>query len=315
MALALIWLVKLTNTHESNKSDLTGWLLGIGAFLWWGLAPIYFKAVDSVSAEEILAHRIAWCVPVTLLFMWILKKPLLLKSTLANRKILLGLITSTALISCNWFIFTWAVTNEKILATSLGYFINPIMSILLGVVFFAEKLSKLQWLAVVSVCAGVANQIINYGEFPWIALSLATTFALYGFIRKQLAIDSLNGLLIETLIALPFAAGYILWTLYTGNAEFFNAEISINILLLSGGFVTAIPLMMFAASAKKIPLNSIGFLQFIAPSLTFLLATQFYNEPLGQAQLLSFVFIWLGLALYLIKPLKQVMQRKATSKG
>ncbi|TQV72255.1 EamA family transporter RarD [Aliikangiella marina] len=297
----------------STKTETSGWLFGIGAFVAWGLVPIYFKAVESVSAEEILAHRIAWCVPVTLLLMILLRKKIEVIQVFKNKKVFLGLVASTALVSSNWYIFTWAVTNEQILATSLGYFINPIMSILLGVIFLSEKLSKLQWAAVGCATLGVVNQMINYGEVPWIALSLATTFGLYGFIRKQLAVDSLNGLLVETMIAFPVAAGYAIWVLINQQAMFLNASLNIDLLLVFGGFVTAVPLIWFAAAAKKIPLNSIGFLQFIAPSMSFTLATQLYNEPLGFEQFLSFAFIWLGLLLYLIKPIQQVFTKpKAT---
>lgn len=302
------------NTGQTVKPDMSGWFFGIGAFVFWGLIPIYFKAVDSVSAEEILAHRIAWCVPVTLFFIWILKKPLLVKQVFKNKKLLLGLATSTALVSCNWFVFTWAVTNDEILATSLGYFINPIMSIILGVIFFAEKLTKLQWGAVIAACIGVVNQIVNYGEFPWIALSLATSFALYGFIRKQLEIDSLNGLLVETMLAFPVAFGYILWILLNKEAMFFSQSTSLDLLLMLGGVVTAVPLIMFAVAARKIPLNSVGFLQFIAPSITFVLATQVYQEPLGSEQLLSFVFIWVGLAMYIVKPITMTFKNRTAKK-
>lgn len=293
----------------SQKPETAGWFFGIGAFVFWGLAPIYFKAVQIVSAEEILAHRIAWCVPVTLLLMWGLKKRIEFVKVIKDRKLFIGLISSTALISANWYIFTWAVTNNQILSTSLGYFINPIMSILLGVILLGERLTKLQWGAVLAVTLGVANQILNYGEVPWIALSLATSFALYGFIRKQLNVDSLNGLLVETSLALPVAGGYILWTIGTGQAMFLETGLAIDILLISGGLITSIPLIWFAAAAKKIPLNSIGFLQFIAPSLTFILATQFYDEPLGTSQLMSFVLIWVGLGLYLVKPVKNMLAR------
>ena len=146
----------------SNQSESSGWILGTSAFVLWGFIPIYFKFVSHVSAEEILAHRIAWCVPFTLIFMVLLKKRLLITSILKDRKLMLGLLASTALISCNWYVFTWAVTHEQILATSLGYFINPILSILLGVFFFQEKLSKLQWAAVVLAGVGVLNQIVYY---------------------------------------------------------------------------------------------------------------------------------------------------------
>jgi len=294
----------------NSKTDTSGWIFGISAFVIWGFIPFYFKSVSHVSAEEILAHRIGWCVPFTLLFMVVLKKRLLLKSIISDRKLLLGLLLSTLLIACNWYIFTWAVTHDKILATSLGYFINPILSILLGVFFFSERLSKFQWAAVGFVCIGVLNQIINYGEIPWIALTLATSFALYGFIRKKLEVDALNGLLVETLIASPFAFGFIIWQFSESGALFLNYSALTDILLISGGIITAVPLILFAAAAKRIPLNSVGFLQFIAPTLSFIIATQYYLEPLGREQLLSFIFIWIGLAMYLVKPFKAIFSRK-----
>jgi chloramphenicol-sensitive protein RarD len=294
----------------TEKNEATGWLFGIGAFVIWGLVPIYFKAMEDVSAHEILAHRIAWCVPFTLILMLIMGAKFNIKSVLHDKKLFWGLVTTTLFISLNWYVFTWAVTHEQILATSLGYFINPIMSIIAGVLFLNEKLTRLQWAAVVAVALGVINQIVNYGEIPWIALALATSFTVYGFIRKQLNIDSLNGLLIETSIALPFAVAYIGWTIAQQTSAFLTVSLSIDTLLISGGIVTAVPLIWFAAAARKIPLNSVGFLQFIAPSLSFILATQVYNEPLGQAQLISFALIWGGLALYLIKPIKQLLKTK-----
>jgi len=292
----------------TNKSELSGWLIGLAAFVWWGFAPIYFKAINHVSALEILAHRVMWSIPVTLLLMALLKKRIAILTILKNKKILLGLLASTLLISVNWFIFTWAVTNEQILATSLGYFINPVMSIVMGVIILGERLNKFQWAAVTCVVLGVVNQIVNYGEVPWIALSLATSFAIYGFIKKQLQIDSLNGFLVETTLAFPFAAGYIIWALVQGDALFLNTNISTDLLLMAGGIITAVPLIMFATSAKKIPLSGMGFMQFIAPSITFVLATQVYDEALSYEQLLSFIFIWVGLGLYLIKPIKDLFK-------
>lgn len=293
-----------------NKSELSGWLIALAAFIWWGLAPIYFKAITHVGALEILAHRIAWSIPVTLLLMMVLKKRVAIFEILKNRNLIITLLISTFLISINWLIFTWAVTNEQILATSLGYFINPIMSIVMGVIILGEKLGKLQWAAVFFVILGVANQIINYGEVPWIALSLATSFAIYGFIKKKIPVDSLNGFLVETTLALPFAIGYIIWTLLHDEALFLHAGSSTDLLLLAGGIITAVPLIMFSTAAKKIPLSGMGFLQFIAPSITFVLATQVYNEPLSSEQFLSFVFIWMGLGLYLVKPIQDQLKKR-----
>ncbi len=294
-----------------NDSSLSGWLIGLFAFVWWGLAPIYFKTIVHVSAMEILAHRIVWSIPVTLILMLVIKKRIALLTIIKDTKLLLGLLVSAMLISINWFIFTWAVTNEKILATSLGYFINPIMSILMGVIILGEKLTKIQWAAVSFVVMGVANQIFNFGEIPWIALSLATSFAIYGFIKKQLKVDPLNGFLLESSLALPFALGYVFWSLASDNAMFLNINISTDLLLLASGIITAVPLILFATAAKLIPLSGMGFLQFVAPSLTFALATQVYAEPLSIEQLMSFVFIWGGLALYLIKPISHQFNNRS----
>ncbi len=295
----------------NSKSENSGWVMGVAAFMWWGFVPVYFKALDTVPALEILAHRIVWCVPVTLVFMLLLRKRVALLKIIANRKLLLGLMASTALVSSNWFIFTWAVTHGQILPTSLGYFINPIFSILLGVIFLSEKLTRLQWAAVICAFLGVVNQVVNYGEVPWISLGLAVTFGLYGFIRKQLVVDSLNGLLVETVIALPIAAGYVLWLTFNQSSSFLQGSASVDWLLLCGGIVTAVPLILFAAAARKIPLNSMGFLQFLAPSITFIMATQYYNEPLGDKQFFSFALIWLGLALYLVRPVQRLFKRKS----
>lgn len=302
------------NNLTPNNSALAGWLMGLGAFIWWGLAPIYFKSVGHVSALEILAHRVAWSIPVTLLLMLVIKKRIAIFEILRNRKAFLGLLLSTILISINWFVFTWAVTNEQILATSLGYFINPIMSVVMGVIFLGERLAKLQWAAVAFAVIGVVNQVVNYGEIPWIALSLATSFAIYGFIKKQLQVDSINGFLVETAIAFPVAIGYIIWIGINGSALFVSSNDSTDALLALSGIITAVPLILFSMSAKKIPLSGLGFLQFIAPSITFVLATQVYNEPINFEQLMSFVFIWIGLGLYLIEPIRMQIKKGALRK-
>ena len=173
-----------------------------------------------------------------------------------------------------------------------------------------NPLTKLQWAAVLFVSIGVLNQILNYGEIPWIGLTVATTFALYGFVRKKLEVDSLNGLLVETALVFPIVFGYIIWQINQPGTLFLNQSLMSDVLLIGSGIITALPLIWFAASANKIPLNGIGFLQFIAPTISFILATQLYAEPLGSEQLISFSFIWFGILLYLIKPLRLVFARK-----
>ncbi len=276
-----------------------GYLAAIAAYIWWGLIPIYFKLLSHVDAMEILMHRIAWCVPTILIIMWLMKQPIAIAAIWRNRKLFWALVASTLLVSNNWFIFTWAVVNDRVLDTSLGYFINPLLSVLLGVLLLKERMSRLQWIAVALAGVGVANQIAVVGQVPWLSLALALTFGLYGLIRKQTPVDSMNGLLVETLIAFPVAAGFIGYWMWTSQAAFLNTNVATDISLAAGGLVTAVPLILFAIGARRLPLYAIGFLQFIAPTLTFMLAVLVYQEPFGWEKGITFGFIWLALAVYL----------------
>ncbi len=276
-----------------------GYLAAIAAYIWWGLIPIYFKLLSHVDAMEILMHRIAWCVPTILIIMWIMKQPIAVAAIWRNRKLFWALVASTLLVSNNWFIFTWAVVNDRVLDTSLGYFINPLLSVLLGVLLLKERMSRLQWIAVSLAGVGVANQIAFVGQVPWLSLALALTFGLYGLIRKQTPVDSMNGLLVETLIAFPVAAAFIGFWLWMSEAAFLNTNVATDVSLAAGGLVTAVPLILFAIGARRLPLYAIGFLQFIAPTLTFMLAVLVYQEPFGWEKGITFGFIWLALAVYL----------------
>ncbi|MEE4245314.1 MAG: EamA family transporter RarD [Kangiellaceae bacterium] len=280
-----------------------GYLAGIGAYIWWGLVPIYFKLLTHVDAMEILMHRIAWCVPTVLLLMWLLRQPVAIASIWRNKRIRWALVLSTILVSNNWFIFTWAVTHERVLDTSLGYFINPLLSIFLGVMFLHERMTRLQWIAVSVAALGVINQIILLGEVPWLSLALALTFGLYGLIRKQTPVDSMNGLLMETLIAFPVAIGCITYLMVNSQAVFLSGSFATDMSLVAGGLITAVPLILFAIGARRLPLYAIGFLQFIAPTLTFMLAVMVYNEPFGWQKAITFGLIWLALVIYLFDSL------------
>ncbi|PWK52978.1 EamA family transporter RarD [Pleionea mediterranea] len=287
-----------------------GYIAAMLAYIWWGLVPIYFKALSHVDAMEILMHRIAWCVPTVLLFMWLLKAPVAIKAIWQNRRLFWALVASTLLVSNNWFIFTWAVVNDRVLDTSLGYFINPLLSILLGVVLLKETMNKLQWTSVAIAAVAVINQIIMVGEVPWLSLALALTFGLYGLVRKQTPVDSLNGLLMETLIAFPFALAVILYFLWQNDAMFLNDTRTTDFTLAAGGIVTAVPLILFAIGARRLPLYAIGFLQFIAPTMTFLLAVVVYKEPFGWQQGITFGLIWLALSVYLTDSMIKRFRRR-----
>jgi len=281
-----------------------GLLLAGSAYLIWGLVPIYFKAVTSVSADEILAHRIVWSIPIALLLIWVLRQPWQIGNIVRQPKLLGTLVLSSLLVSTNWFIYTWAIVNDRVLETSLGYFINPLLTIALGVVVLKEHLSTLKWAALLLALVGVGWQVLVIGGVPWVSLSLATTFALYGLMRKQTPVSPLNGLMVETLLLAPIALAYLYW-LTAGNANHFG-ELGWRTdgLLMLAGVVTSVPLALFAAGARRLTLTTMGFLQYIAPSCTFLLAIFVYQEPFSLTRLASFACIWAGLVLLSIESLR-----------
>ncbi len=270
----------------------------LGAYVLWGLVPIFFKQLGSVPALEIIAHRVVW----SLLLVGSL---LAVRGRLApvwrhaqNPRTLLHAALAAALVMTNWFIFVWAVNADRILETSLGYFITPLVSIVLGVVVLHERLRPRQWAAVVLAVTGVALEGWRIGGLPWVSLALAATFGSYGLLRKQLPVDAAGGLLLETACAAPFAALYLLWLGTMGNMGHFGQTVTIDVLLVASGAVTAIPLLLFAIGARRLPLATMGFLQYVAPSLSFLVAIFFYAEPMNLSRLLAFAAIWVGLALY-----------------
>ena len=291
-----------------------GYIYGILAFVIWGLAPIYFKALEGVSALEILAHRVAWSVPVVLIIMWAIKRPFP-KNILQDKKTVGILIATSVLISGNWLAFTWAVTNERVLETSLGYFINPLFSVALGIMFLKEKLTTWSKIALLLATLGVLYRIVSLGSLPWISLWLAFSFGVYGLLRKQVNIGPLQGLLVETLIVLPFTAGYIIYLWYTGTGAFLNTSVSIDWLLLAGGVITTVPLALFSAGARLLPLDTIGFMQYLAPSLTFLLAVFAFKETFNIDLLITFALIWAGLIIYTIGVVRQQNQKRRDRKS
>jgi len=300
------------NSDQEQKNNKAGYLCGLGAFVIWGLAPIYFKAVQQVSALEILAHRVAWSVPVVLLIMFIIKRPFP-KGVLKDKKTMGILAITAVLISGNWLVFTWAVTHDRVLETSLGYFINPLISVALGIFFLKEKLSIWSKWALGLAIAGVAYRVVVLGGLPWVSLFLAFSFGFYGLLRKQVNIGPLQGLLVETLMVLPITVGYIYYLWHTGTGSFLNLSPTIDWLLVAGGVITTVPLALFSAGARILPLNTIGFLQYLAPSLTFILAVFVFKEPFNLDLLMTFGFIWAGLVVYTIGVIKNSNRRRIVS--
>lgn len=283
-------------TSEHRK----GLMMSFAAYLLWGLAPVYFKALSTVPAHEILAHRIIWSVPFVFILFAVLRQTPQWQQILRTPALLKYLVLSALLVSANWFIFVWAVTAGRILDTSLGYFINPLFTIALGVIVLHEKLNHWQWAAVLFAVAGVLWQIIALGDLPWVSLGLAFTFGLYGLIRKRTPVAALDGLLIETGLLFPIALLYLVQLHAQGGGEFGRElatnSVSISLWLLLAGVVTTVPLALFAAGARRIPLSTMGFLQYTSPSCTFFLAIFVYHEAFDHNKLISFVCIWLGLA-------------------
>ncbi|MEJ1336478.1 MAG: EamA family transporter RarD [Candidatus Sedimenticola sp. (ex Thyasira tokunagai)] len=283
------------NESESIKKGLIYATLAFGL---WGFGPIYFKAVASVQPMEVLAHRIIWSLFfLALIISWNRGWPSLFR-LLAERKKLLWLFTTSVIVSCNWLVFIWAVANDRILEASLGYFINPLFSVLLAMLVLGERLRFLQGVAIAIAVVGVTNQILIFGELPLVALVLAVTFGFYGLLRKIIAVDPVHGLTVETLLMLPFALIYLFWLDGTGGMSFIHAGTTINLLLIAAGLVTAVPLIYFAAATNRLSLTVIGLFQYLAPSMTFLLAVFLYHEPFGGAQMVTFSTIWFALALF-----------------
>jgi chloramphenicol-sensitive protein RarD len=272
--------------------------MGLGAYTLWGVLPLYFKALAEVRATEIVAHRILW----SLLFLAALatfraRWPAI-RCALASRKMALTLLLTSVLIGINWLVYIYAVVSGHVLEGSLGYYLNPLVNVVLGVAFLKEKLSPFQKGAVALAAAGVAALALGAGGAIWISLTLAASFALYGFLRKVAPVEALEGLWIETLFLTPLAAGWVVWLSAQGEGAFL-ADRTTDILLILGGALTAIPLLLFTAASKHLPYSTLGFLQYVAPSLQFLLAVFAFGEPLTTAHLFCFAAIWTALAIFL----------------
>jgi chloramphenicol-sensitive protein RarD len=278
-------------------------LLALTAFGFWGFVPIYFKAVQDVSPLEVLAHRIIWSVPLTAGLILLGRGFHGLRQTFSSGKVLLTLLLSATLVACNWFVFIYAVSTDRVLQASLGYYINPLVNVLLGVVLLRERLRVLQITAVMLAAAGTATLTINYGRLPWIALVLGFSFGFYGLIRKTIPIESLNGLFAETTLISPLALAYLAWMGAKGGIAFGSAGWQPTTLLFLAGAVTTFPLLCFTSAARRLRYSTVGLLQYVAPTLNFLLAVYWYDEPFSLVNLVAFTLIWIGLAIFMFDSL------------
>lgn len=287
----------------NDKSVKAGVLFALTAYLMWGIAPMYFKLLTSVPALEIVMHRIVWSVLVLCLLLAVRKKGGQVFKAMRDPKVIATLSISGLLLAANWLVFIWAVNNDHMLDASLGYFINPLFNVLLARFFLHESLTRLQLLAVFVALAGVAFLIFSYGQLPWVALVLAISFSIYGLLRKKVSVDSMPGLLIESCIMLPFALVY--WfVMDTTSGNMLANSADLNVTLLLAGVVTTAPLLCFTAAARRIRYTTLGFFQYIGPSLMFLLAVMYYQEPLDTTRVVTFVCVWSGLLIYVYDSLR-----------
>jgi chloramphenicol-sensitive protein RarD len=278
-----------TNREQSSRSGL---LCGLAAYTAWGFIPLYFRAVSDVSPFIVLCHRIFWSVLFLVVVMSVRNQWPMIWQVFRNRRNLLLLSAGAAFIAINWLIFIYSVASHQVLQSSLGYFINPLFSIFLGMIFLRERLRRWQWAAVIIAAIGVLNLALRSDRFPWIALSLAGSFGMYGLVRKKVDIDSLHGLLVETAVLLPVA----LVVLALPAARHVSAH-SLGLLSLSG-VITAVPLLFFGVALRRLKLSTMGFLQYVGPTLQFLVALVVFHEALDQAKLASFALCWLAIGVY-----------------
>ncbi|MFU9137517.1 EamA family transporter RarD [Erwinia tasmaniensis] len=276
-----------------------GVLFALGAYFIWGVAPAYFKLIQEVPPTEIMTHRVIWSFFFMLLLVSLCRNWESVKLTLRQPKKVLLLALSATVIAGNWLLFIWAVNNQHLLEASLGYFINPLLNVLVGMVFLGERFRRAQWLAVALAACGVLLQLWKFGSVPVIALGLAVTFSLYGLLRKKIGVDAQTGMLIETTWLLPAAAIYLFVVADSHTSHLSQNTLHLNLLLIAAGVVTTVPLMLFTAACTRLRLSTVGFFQYLGPTLMFLLAVIFYGEQMTPDKVLSFSFIWAALAVFI----------------
>ncbi|ELY1990249.1 EamA family transporter RarD [Vibrio harveyi] len=285
-------------TPEEQQRSRQGVLLAIGAYTMWGIAPIYFKSIAEVSPLEILSHRVIWSFFLLAALLHFGRHWRSVRDIIKNKTKMMFLVSTAILVGANWLIFIWAVNSNHMLDASLGYYINPLINVLLGMVFLGERLRKLQWFAVVLAACGVLVQLIVFGSVPVVAIALAMSFGFYGLLRKKVSVEAQTGLFIETLVMLPAAAIYLLFIASSPTSNMLDNPMQLNTLLIAAGVITTLPLLCFTGAAARLKLSTLGFFQYIGPSLMFLLAVLIYGEPFTSDKAITFAFIWGALVVF-----------------
>jgi len=298
--------MSLNSSHTLEKnSSRNGAVSAISAYVMWGFAPLYFKLLTDIAPGEILMHRVVWSSVILLMMIIAMRKWSQLVAVFKQPKLIFHLSLSASFLAVNWFLFIWAVNNDHLLDASLGYYINPLFNVVLGMLFFAERLRRNQLIAVGLAFIGVVIQLIALGTLPLISIVLAATFGIYGLIRKKLAVNSFVGLFIESLLMLPLAVIYWCYFVNSSTSNMTLNTSTLNITLIMAGLVTTAPLLFFTAAAKRLTLSTLGFFQYLGPSIMFILATFYYQEILQTAKLITFIFIWGALVIYSLDSLKK----------
>lgn len=293
------------DTQASRSHAGVGAGAALGAFLIWGFAPLYFKAVEHVGAWQIVAHRILWSVVMLGLLLLALGRLHEIRDVLRSRRRFLTYCATTALVTANWSVFIWAVLNGYLVQSALGYYLSPLINVLLGVAFLGERLSRAQVAAAGLAAAGVLVSVTGAGEIPWIALALALTWGFYGLIRKREKIDPFVGLMVETAFLLPVCLAYLLWLWSQGAGAFGPVAAggegwAMSLAIMASGLITGLPIVLYMIGARHLPLSTVGLLQYLSPSINLVLATLVFEEALRPATLVTFGFIWAGLVLFTI---------------
>ncbi|ABU69367.1 EamA family transporter RarD [Vibrio campbellii] len=285
-------------TPEEQQRARQGVLLAVGAYTMWGIAPIYFKSIAEVSPLEILSHRVFWSFFLLAALLHFGRQWRSVRDIIKNKTKMMYLVTTAILVGANWLIFIWAVTSNHMLDASLGYYINPLINVLLGMVFLGERLRRLQWFAVALAACGVLVQLIVFGSVPVVAIALAMSFGFYGLLRKKVSVEAQTGLFIETLVMLPAASIFLFFIASTPTSNMFDNPWQLNTLLIAAGVITTLPLLCFTGAATRLKLSTLGFFQYIGPSLMFLLAVLIYGEPFTSDKAITFAFIWGALVVF-----------------
>jgi len=301
-----------STSSPSSKEAQSGLPAALGAYLLWGFLPLYLLLVREVPPFEFVGWRIIWTLPLCLLIISVRKQLPELKAALSNPKTLLALFASAILIGINWFVYVWAISKNQVYAASLGYYLNPLLNVLLGTLVLKERLSRWQWLAVAVAASAVALLSIGALTSLWISLTLALSFCLYGLVRKQVDIGSLPGLTIESAILLLPACAIAAWYAVSPAGSAFGADPMLSLIIVFSGVVTAAPLLLFAIAARRMAYSTLGFIQYLAPTIVFILGLTVFGEQLRPVQLASFVLIWLAVAIFVADLWMKTRRAKAS---